>query len=153
MFASAAAVAGLALAELLEPYARPLRFVGAGILLAIALVRFWQHLRPAGSTRPDPERSPVRTYVSFLGLTLTNPLTVTYFAALILALQGDTLAGSMAKLLFVGGAFLASFSWQVLLAGVGSLLHRRLPVRARLATGIAGGFLIALLAVRLAAGA
>jgi threonine/homoserine/homoserine lactone efflux protein len=151
LFASAAAVAGVALAELLAPYAEPMRLVGAAVLLAIALYRSWQLLRPARTVRADPERSPIRTYAAFLGLTLTNPLTVTYFAALILALQGDTLAGGSAKALFVGGAFLASFSWQILLAGVGALLHRRLPARARLATGVAGNVLIVLLAVRLAA--
>jgi len=153
IYASAATIAGVALAELLEPYADPLRYLGAGVLLAIAVYRFRQLFRPASATRAEVHRSPLRTYLSFLGLTLTNPLTVTYFAALILALQGDTLAGGVAKFLFVAGAFLASLSWQVLLAGVGALLHRRLPASARLATGIAGNLLILLLAVRLAAGA
>jgi arginine exporter protein ArgO len=152
IYASAAAIAGVALAELLEPYADSLRYVAAGVLVAIAVYRFRQLFRPPGTTRADVQRSPLRTYLSFLGLTLTNPLTVTYFAALILALQGDTLAGGVAKALFVAGAFLASLSWQVLLAGVGTLLHRRLPSRARLATAVAGNLLIVLLAVRLVAG-
>jgi threonine/homoserine/homoserine lactone efflux protein len=151
IYAGAAAIVGVALAELLEPYADPLRYVGAGVLLAIAGYRLRQLFNPKEATRADVQRSFLQTYLSFLGLTLTNPLTVTYFAALILALQGDTLAGGVAKVLFVTGAFLASLSWQVLLAGVGALLHRRLPARALLATGIAGNVLIVLLAVRLGA--
>jgi arginine exporter protein ArgO len=112
----------------------------------------WQLLRPAVAPPEDVPRSPVRTYAEFLGLTLTNPLTITYFAALILALQGDTLATAGGKAAFVAGAFAASFSWQALLAATGALLHHRLGERARLATGIVGNVLIVLLAIRLAAG-
>jgi threonine/homoserine/homoserine lactone efflux protein len=152
IYATAAAVAGVALARWLEPYARPLQLIGAGVLLAIAAYRMRQLFRPAREVAEEVPRSPLRTYAEFLGLTLTNPLTVTYFAALILALQGDVLAGNGGKALFVGGAFLASFSWQAFLAAAGSLLHHRLTDRARLVTGIAGNVLIALLALRLAVG-
>jgi threonine/homoserine/homoserine lactone efflux protein len=152
VYAAAAAVAGVALARWLEPYARTLQLVGAGILLAIAGYRMWQLFRPAPAAEEEVPRSPLRTYAEFLGLTLTNPLTVTYFAALILALQGDVLSGTGGKVLFVAGAFVASFSWQGFLAALGSLLHHRLTDRARLATGIAGNVLIALLALRLAVG-
>jgi len=152
LYASAAAVAGVALSGWLAPYARPLQLVGAGVLLFIAGYRMWQLVRPAVAAPEEVPRSPVRTYAEFLGLTLTNPLTITYFAALILALQGDTLATAGGKAAFVAGAFAASFSWQALLAATGSLLHHRLGERARLATGIVGNVLIVLLAIRLAAG-
>jgi threonine/homoserine/homoserine lactone efflux protein len=152
VYASAAAVAGVALAHWLEPYARPLQLIGAGVLLAIAAYRMWQLFRPANAATDEVPRSPLRTYAEFLGLTLTNPLTVTYFTALILALQGDALAGLGGKALFVAGAFVASFSWQTFLAATGSLLHHRLSDRARFLTGIAGNVLIALLALRLAVG-
>jgi threonine/homoserine/homoserine lactone efflux protein len=152
LYASAAAIAGVALSGWLAPYARPLQLIGAVVLLAIAAYRMWQLVRPPAASPGDVPRSAVRTYAEFLGLTLTNPLTVTYFAALILALQGDTLAGTGGKAAFVVGAFAASFSWQALLAGAGALLHHRLTERARLATGIAGNVLIVLLAIRLAAG-
>jgi len=152
LYASAAAIAGVALSGWLAPYSRPLQLVGAAALLAIAGYRMWQLLRPAVAAPEEVPRSPVRTYAEFLGLTLTNPLTVTYFAALILALQGDTLAGAGSKAAFVSAAFLASFSWQALLAGAGALLHHRLTDRARLVTGIAGNVLIVLLAIRLAVG-
>jgi arginine exporter protein ArgO len=91
--------------------------------------------------------SPVRTYAAFLGLTLLNPITVTYFAALILGLTatGD---GIGEKAAFVVGAFLASLSWQILLAGIGALLHRRLSPVARTAVIVLGnGIILAFAAV------
>jgi arginine exporter protein ArgO len=82
-----------------------------------------------------------------------NPLTVTYFAALILGLGDDTLGSGADKAQFVIGAFLASAAWQLVLAGAGALLHRRLPEWALLATALFGNVLITALAVRLALGA
>jgi arginine exporter protein ArgO len=153
-YASVAAVAGIAVADALEPYERPIAFVSAAILGAIAIYRMWRLLRP-----PDvvPSRRtgtrPFRTYAAFLGLTLVNPLTVTYFAALILGLSVDTLRSNADRAVFVLGAFVASAAWQLFLAGAGAVMHHRLPERARLATAVVGNLLIATLAVRLAVGA
>jgi arginine exporter protein ArgO len=157
VYASAAAVAGLALAARLEPYARSLRLAGAATLAAIALYRAVALLRarrnnvaPGGSRAA---RGWVRTFATYLGLTLTNPVTVAYFAALIVGLQGDTLAGGGAKATFVAGAFAASLSWQTLLAAAGGVLHRRLPSGAAFATGLAGSAIILGLAAALAVSA
>jgi len=150
LFAATAAVAGTGLATWLEPHARTLRVTGATVLIAIAAYRMWSLFhRPEGRSPKPPDRSPWRTYLAFLGLTLTNPLTITYFAALIVGLQGDTLSGPGSKGLFVIGAAGASLSWQALLAAAGSVFHRRMPAGARLVTGVAGNLVIALLAVRL----
>jgi arginine exporter protein ArgO len=66
-----------------------------------------QHV--ADSREPVTARA---AYAGILGLTLLNPATVIYFAALILGRGG---AGG--GVWFVVGAFLASASWQLLLAG------------------------------------
>jgi arginine exporter protein ArgO len=153
-YASIAAVAGIAVADALEPYERGIALVSAGILAAIAVYRLWRLIRPpedvgVGRTGNDP----LRTYGAFLALTLVNPTTVAYFAALILGLSGDTLRSNADRALFVVGAFVASGAWQLLLAGAGAVLHHRLSERARLATAVAGNLLIAALAIRLALGA
>ena len=151
VYATLAAVAGFTLSSRLAPHAQILRLVGALVLGAIAAYRLWRLLGArTAAVSPAPVRTPARTYAAFLGLTLTNPLTVTYFAALIIGLQGGTLATGPSKVIFVAAAVAASFSWQVALATAGTLLHHRLPERAALVTGIAGNLVIALLALRLA---
>jgi arginine exporter protein ArgO len=155
-YATVAAVLGSAVSEALEPLEEPLRLVSVAVLLAIAAVRTWQLLgvRPQGVRAPPRERRSDRggapTYLAFLGLTLLNPVTVAYFAALIIGLQAEALAGPSAKSLFVIGAFVASASWQLTLVGAGGLLHQRLPPNATLVTGLVGNAVIVLLAVRLA---
>jgi arginine exporter protein ArgO len=152
VYATIAAVVGISLADALRPHAHTFRLISAAVLLAIAAFRTWTlfHTRSVGTVEEKPARSPGRTYLTFLGLTLSNPLTITYFAALIVGLQGGALDSGLARGLFVIGAAVASLSWQLFLAGAGSLLHRRMPAGARTATGLVGNLVIALLALRLA---
>jgi arginine exporter protein ArgO len=70
---------------------------------------------------------------------------VVYFAALVLG-RGDAGGGAP----FVAGAFLASASWQLFIAGGGSLIGRLLTgERGRLITALVSSAVIAVLAVRL----
>jgi threonine/homoserine/homoserine lactone efflux protein len=153
-YAAVAAVVGLAVADTVGSFAGPLRAISVVALLAIVVIRTRELLRDrvrdAGTSVERVDPSPVRTYGAFLGLTLLNPVTITYFAALILGLQDDALAGAGAKALFVAGAFAASASWQVLLIAAGAVLHHRLPERAQLVTGAIGNLVILGFAVRLA---
>lgn len=154
-YAAIAAAAGIAVASALERYERRIELVSATVLAGIAVYRMWRLFRPA-ENNGRPRRTgdgPLRTYAGFLALTLVNPLTVTYFAALILGLGADALGSGSDKALFVLGAFVASAAWQLLLATAGAVLHHRLPERARLATAVFGNLLIAGFSVRLALGA
>jgi arginine exporter protein ArgO len=183
IYASVAVLAGVALADVIAPWARPLRFVAVAVLVAIGvrgLVGAFGALRrpavaaervevpaervevPAGgaeavSALPDaggmeavePVAGRTRTYLTFLGLTLLNPMTVIYFASLILGLGtgGSTPAEKAA---FVGGAFAASLAWQSVLAGAGALLHRRLGPRLRVAVSLLGNAIILVFAATIA---
>jgi arginine exporter protein ArgO len=83
----------------------------------------------------------LRTYLGFLGLTILNPMTVAYFAALVLglpAIQG----GPVERLAFALGAFAASASWQLLIAGVGGLLHRHASPTAIRVTSLIGNLVV-----------
>ncbi|WP_052682078.1 LysE family transporter [Saccharothrix sp. ST-888] len=53
-----------------------------------------------------------------------NPITVIYFASLVLAGQDTTAPDHWDKAVFVLTAFVASTSWQLLLAGGGAVLGR-----------------------------
>jgi threonine/homoserine/homoserine lactone efflux protein len=151
VYASVAAIFGAALATVLEPVAVPLRVASVVLLVAIGVRGLLAARRDA---RAEPEAitlppGAARTFATFLGLTLLNPMTVVYFAALILGLA-STGAGPAEKAAFVVGAGLASLSWQELVAFVGSRLHRRLSPRARAATAILGNAVVIGLAVSIA---
>ena len=89
--------------------------------------------------------TPGRAYLGVLGLTLLNPATIVYFAALVLGRGG---AGG--GVWFVAGAFLASASWQLLIAGSGALVGRLLTgERGRRITALVSSVVIAILAVGL----
>jgi arginine exporter protein ArgO len=141
-YAAVAAAFGAALAQVLAPYAVPLRVASIVVLVLIA-VRGLLALRRDAATTAEEELPPsaLRTYLELLGLTLLNPMTVAYFAALILGLS-STGSGPAEKVAFVVGAGLASLSWQWLLAFGGSRLHRRMSPRLRLATGVLGNVII-----------
>jgi arginine exporter protein ArgO len=153
VYATVAVLAGSAVASALEPHERMIELISAGVLAGIAVYRTWRLLRPVDVGRAaGAGDGPLRTYGSFLALTLVNPMTVTYFAALILGLGPDTLGSSSDKVLFAAGAGIASASWQLLLAATGAVLHHRLSERARVVTALVGNLLIAAFAVRLALG-
>jgi arginine exporter protein ArgO len=146
VYALIAVLGGAALAGVLAPIATPLRWVAAGVLLVLAGTTAYRAVRRPGTTERPPRPVTARAaYAGILGLTMLNPATVIYFAALILGRGG---AGGGAW--FVVGAFLASASWQLLLAGGGSLVGRLLTgERGRLITALVSSAVIAALAITL----
>lgn len=157
-YAIAAVLGGAALAGSIEPYAGPLRWGSAVVLLVMAAAGAIAAQRrhraaPAADTVVDPARqgreTALRSYVTFLGITAINPLTVVYFAALVLGSSAQLAAGAEA-VVFVAAAFAASASWQLLLAGGGALLGRFVTSpRGRLVTAFVSSAVIVVLAVRM----
>ncbi len=121
---------------------------GRGIAGAVAGAR-----RPPGDPHLErlDEASPRRTYLQFVALTIVNPATVIYFAALILGLPAVG-AGSGEKLAFVVAAALASLAWQLLIASAGSLLHHRVSARATELLSLLGYGIVLLIAANIARG-
>ncbi|MFJ8206228.1 LysE/ArgO family amino acid transporter [Micromonospora chalcea] len=161
MYAAVAALGGAAVASGLAPFAGPLRLIAAGVLLALACLTAWRAMRPPApaqepnSPAPTPEPSarggldrPARAFTAVLALTLLNPATVVYFVALVLG-RGDVLgSGGAGAIAFTAGVFLASASWQLLIAGGGSLIGRALTgPRGRRVTALLSSVIIAALAV------
>jgi len=155
VYATVAMVAGAAVAGAVGPIERPLRVAAAIVLLGIAavgLVRLARDRAALAAAVPAPTRAR-GVYVRFTGLTLVNPQTVVYFAALILGLP-DVLGTPAERIVFVAGAFLASLSWQTVLAAIGSIGHRRLGPGFRSALSLVGyvviaGFAVAILSAAL----
>lgn len=146
VYALAAVAGGAVVASAIAPVAAPLRWAGALILLALAGWTAREAIRRPGVTeRGEHPATVLRAYTGVLALTLLNPATVIYFAALVLGSGG---AGG--GVWFVAGAFLASASWQLLIAGGGCLVGRFLTGdRGRLLTALVSSGVIAALAVRL----
>jgi threonine/homoserine/homoserine lactone efflux protein len=152
LYALLAVTGGVALAAAVEDVGEPLRWLSAAVLVLIAFRGLLRARRAPGlAEAPLPRpREYALTYARFLGLTVINPLTVVYFAAIVLGLgvAADLTPG--AGVAFVGGAFLASLSWQLLLAGVGALAGRRLPPRVAVGAAVAGNLVILAMAVLIA---
>ena len=153
IYAMIAVVAGTAAARLLEPWAGPIKVVSAAILAAIAVKGLWDARRaepPARESATVGRGELAATYARFVGLTIINPLTVVYFTTLVLGSSAGNLPTPVEAGAFVVGAFLASLSWQTMLAGVGAFAHRGLPPRFRSYTMVLGNLLILAIAVRIA---
>jgi arginine exporter protein ArgO len=155
VYAVIAVLGGAALAGVIAPISGALRWIAAVVLLGLAVKTgrdALRHRAEAATARPA-ERSggrASRTYVVLLGLTLLNPATIVYFGALVLGRRADDGLEAGSEALWVAAAFVASASWQLLLAGGGTLLGRVLTgPRGRFWTAVTSSVVIAALAVLL----
>jgi threonine/homoserine/homoserine lactone efflux protein len=155
-YALVAAVAGSAVLRVLRPVLWVLHWTAAAVLLALGV---WMVLgaltdRAGPASAITAQRiSASGAYLQLTGLTLVNPSTVVYFAALVVGLR--PLSGAAPALVigmvFVVAVFAASASWQLLLAGGGALLRRRLVSRSgQRYTSLGSGLVILALATRVA---
>ena len=143
LYAALAVLGGTALASAIESIGAPLRIASGVVLAVIALLGLIRPAPPAEPASADSRgRDLSRTYARFVGLTIINPTTVVYFAAVVigLGLAEEVTPGGGA--LFVLGAFLASLSWQTLIASVGAFAGHRLSARARRGVTILGNLVI-----------
>ncbi len=151
LYAAAAVAGGAALASTVESIETPLKYASA-VVLAVIAVAGLLGLRPGRRDAPVdvvfPDRSELlATYAKFLGLTIINPLTVAYFAAFVVGLGLADGLSVLGGVVFVIGAFLASVSWQSVLAGIGAFAGRNLPARVRVGTVVIGNLVVLALAV------
>jgi arginine exporter protein ArgO len=155
VYATIAVLGGAAAAALVAPVADSMRWAAAAVLFVLAgrtAFTAWKHHRDGAAARPRAGlQTPPRAYAGLLTLTMLNPATIVYFAALVLGGDAIGIGGSGAEAaVFVVAAFAASASWQLLLAGGGSVLGRVLTgPRGRLVTAIASSTVIATFAVLL----
>lgn len=150
LYATVAATVGAAAARLLDPWAVPIRLGSALVLIALAGwglagLRRTSHQPPGTVSVSRGEMA--ATYGRFLGLTIINPLTVIYFTSMVLGNAVGRPVGAVGAIVFAVGAFAASLSWQLLLAGVGAFGRRGLPPSARVVALVVGNLIILGLAV------
>jgi threonine/homoserine/homoserine lactone efflux protein len=135
-----------ALTDLLVDWSRLLGVVGGTFLLWLA----WRTLRsvPGEAARESSTRRGglAGAYLSTLGLTLTNPMTILSFLALFVGLgvAGDDAAGAAALTI---GVFLGSAAWWVILVLVVGALRGRLTPTWMRRINVASGLLIGAFAI------
>ena len=149
IFATIAMLFGAAASALLAPILPAARLV-AGAALAVIAVRGLLSAPQAMEREPGAVRAG-NTYLLFLGLTMLNPPTVIYFVSLAIALP-EVSADFASRAIFAVAAFLASLSWQEVLALVGAMLHGRLTPRLQRITAVVSSLIILALAARVAFG-
>jgi arginine exporter protein ArgO len=173
LYATVAVTAGAVIAPLIARIEEPLRWISVVVLvvlgIVLALPAFRRRTGPVAAATIDDDGSAIgettdaaaaprgrtttfrRLFLTVGALTLVNPVTVVYFAALVGSSTLAVDATVAERFVFVLAAFAASLSWQLLLTTAGSLVGRVLtgPTGARV-TALVGGALVIALAVRAA---
>ncbi|MGD0175959.1 MAG: LysE family transporter [Candidatus Bathyarchaeia archaeon] len=143
IYATVAALAGTLIISVLAPFAFILR-IGSGIGLVGMGAWLLYHRRDRSDRAHKPRlraTSCPQAYGMVLGLTLLNPVTITYFTTLILGMQGFS-PSPLSAIPFIFGAFLASLSWQSLLAAISGVAHKHFSAKLQLATFAVGNCVI-----------
>ncbi len=151
-----AVAGGAGVARQIQAAAGPLRWAAAAILALLAMwttaaaIRRYRSRMTATPAAVLKLATPMRAYMTLAGLTVLNPLTAAYWAALVVGHQTSGTLTTAHAAIFVGAVAAASASWQTLLAGGGALAGRLVTSRrGMLATALASSLLTVLLALRI----
>jgi threonine/homoserine/homoserine lactone efflux protein len=118
----------------------PVRLVGGVFLLYLGVRTMLTP--PAREAAASKGRSYLGAYVSMFLLTLSNPLTVLSFAAILAGVGTGDSPSAAASLALVGGVFVGSALWWAILSSAAGLLRRHLGSRAMRWINLASGAVI-----------
>lgn len=151
LYCTAAIIAGSVVAPVTAQLGEWPRLVGGLALVVLAIVG----ARRAVASDPDTAAGApsggggsARRFGLFFALTLINPATVIYFAALVSGLTALRSSPGTAGM-FIAGVAAASFAWQAALVAVGSAVRARVSGRARRVTALVGNAVVGALGVGL----
>jgi threonine/homoserine/homoserine lactone efflux protein len=142
VFGATAAFGVTVVAHFLLSHSELLRFVGGIFLCYAGYTVFFSTPQENG---PDTQGEGLfRDFISALALTLTNPLTIIMLAAIFAAAGLSTSEGKLVSAsLMVCGIFSGSTLWWLILSGVTSVFHKRIPVSGLILINKSAGILIA----------
>jgi arginine exporter protein ArgO len=147
-YAAVAVVAGTAVARALDPISDLLTATSVAVLLGIAVLTLVHAFRPERAGRAPVSWTTRRAWLTFVAITALNPATVLYFAAIVLG-GSVHIDGPPQGAAFVAAAFVASASWQLFVASIGTGLGAWMSSpRGRRTTGVLAAAAIAVLAVK-----
>ena len=141
LYGAVAAFGLTAISDGLVAMARPLGVIGGSVLIVLGLRT--ARARPAdmAARETTTSRGLAAAYLSTVGLTLTNPMTVILFAAIVVSL-GIRQSTADAAMLTVG-FFVGSAAWWLLLVSTVAALRGRLTPRLLHIVTVLSGLLIA----------
>ncbi len=121
-----------AISGLLVGFDRALGLVGGTVLVVIAVRALHETLvtadAPVARAERGPLDGPLGAFGSIDALTLTNPATILFFAAVFASLGAGT-GGAAGAMSVVLGVFAGSVAWWALLTGAVAVLRARLTPR------------------------
>lgn len=154
LYCVTAVAAGAALAPVIASWAPWPRIIGGAALVALAI---WSLIRARRSTveaPPDADMNRARSarrYALFFGLTVINPATLIYFAAIVTGLSAMS-ASAVAAVMFIAGVAAASLSWQLLLVLAGAIVRWKTGAQFRRLTALIGNSLVGVVGILMITG-
>lgn len=116
--------AGLAATGILVSYAEPMKLFGGVMIAILGLLSIRAFLKGAGSEAKPAEAKTVRglmpAFASTFALTISNPMTILAFVALVTGLGTSAASAGGAAYVLVLGVFLGSTFWWLFLVTVAS---------------------------------
>jgi threonine/homoserine/homoserine lactone efflux protein len=149
-YAVLAVAVGAPVSRVLGEHAALVRWVSAGVLVAVGVVGVVTAARASREPAPTATvaTSASRVYLRFVGLTAVNPLTAVTFTTIAVGLAAQV-GGAGSVSAFVVGVGLASLVWQLVLAVSSGALGLRVPPQARRWVSMAGAGVVVLAGVAL----
>jgi len=142
IYAAVAALGLVFISEILIGQQALLRLIGGGVLIILGL-RILLTNPAAGSAPAEKSRLP-SAYSSTFVLTLTNPLTILFVAAIFAGLGPAAVSGNLlSRAPLILGVFLGSALWWFLLSGGVSLFRDRVTPRMMKWVNVGSGTIIA----------
>lgn len=139
VYGAVAAFGIAAVADALVAVSRPLGILGGALLVWIGLRTALRPPPPMDAT-PATAKDLATAYLSILGLTLTNPLTVILYGAVIVSVGVPASSGAAVSLWL--GLAIGSVAWWFVLVPLVALVRGRLSPRALRAVTVASGVAI-----------
>ena len=143
IYAAVAALGLVFIYEILIGQQPLLRLIGGGILILLGIRILLS--KPPEESAPEQRVGMGGAYLSTFVLTLTNPLTILFVAAIFAGIGAATASGNfLSAAPLVIGVFLGSALWWLLLTGGVSLLRDRVTPRVMRWVNLGSGTIIAL---------
>ena len=141
IYGAIAAFGLTAISSVLVSLADPLALVGGAVLVWLGIRTVRAPAADHAATVTASRRGMAGAYLSILGLTLTNPMTIILFVGIVgtLGISGTTTDAA----LVTAGFFLGSIGWWLVLVTTVSLLRSRITGRVLHLVTVASGVLIA----------
>jgi len=125
VYCAAALVLGAVAAPWVQSLGSWPAVIGGGLLVSIGVLGIARAMGSTTVATSGPEsRSGSRVFWTFFGLTAVNPATLVYFAAVVTAVNTESIRGPGAVAVVVGVGC-ASVAWQLLLVWIGARLGDR----------------------------